>query len=241
MPHDLAGDLLGFMVISFLQSMVAMRGGFFRRLVLAVFVSVAASAFPVDAQEPIPSDQPSVNVDDQHPGFIIVEVTFDAKGAVKTCRILRSNAPFALESSTIDYIRAHWQSPFFADATATLPIVFEATSSATYWDEDMTPPPNLFPYGDQLQNLTLRVSFGSDGWVSGVKVLQPSTNQLVDRETAIWVKVHWHHAAYANQTLDAPFKFQPPPPAPAPAPPVAKAKPPAPPPEPVAIPAIRAE
>ncbi len=44
-----------------------------------------------------------------------------------------------------------------------------------------------------------------------MKVVQPSGIELVDRETSIWVRVHWHNDAFAGQTLDTPFIFKSPP------------------------------
>jgi hypothetical protein len=172
-------------------------------------------------------------------GRILVSVTFNPEGTVAGCKIVRSNAPFALEANTVDHIRKHWNCPFLGGVTEVIPIVFAESPKPTYWDADLTPPPNLFPADDQTHNVTFRLTFGSDGWVSNVSVATPSGSDSVDQETAIWIKAHWHRDAYANQVIDAPFEFKPAPPPPPPKP--AKSVQPAPPPEPVPIPAIRAQ
>ena len=92
--------------------------------------------------------------------------------------------------------------------------------------------------------MKLRLTFGADGWIKKLDIVESSGADLVDQQTQAWVQVHWHHAAYANQVLDAPFRFEPPAPKPVPAPVVVKkVQPvaPAAPAEPVAIPAIRVQ
>jgi hypothetical protein len=172
-------------------------------------------------------------------GRILVSVTFSPDGAVAACKVVRSNAPFALEANTVDHIRKHWNCPFLGGVTEVIPIVFEESPKPGYWDADMTPPPDLFPSDDQTHSVTLRLTFGHDGWVSDVSIITPSGSDSVDQQTAIWIKAHWHHDAYANQVIDAPFEFKPAPPrtVPKPAQP-AKAVAPS---EPAPIPAIRAQ
>lgn len=171
---------------------------------------------------------------DSNQGKILLEITFGPQGEVAHSRVARSNAPYPLEISTIAYVRKYWRLPLFAGKTKLMPIVFDAGSTIK-WDDDLPPPPNLFPVTDLKRELTLRLTFGPDGWASDSAVIKPSGDDSIDRLTAIWIKAHWHHEAYANKTIDAPFLFTYPAPAPPP-----KPKPAPPPPEPVAIPAIRA-
>jgi hypothetical protein len=192
----------------------------------------------LEAQETSDPHLPTAPADTQHPGFIVVDVAYGQDGTVQACRVVRSNAPFALEASTVNYIRKHWKCTVLAGVTAIYPIDFENAAAPKYWNADMAPPPDLFPIGHQTQKMMLRITFGGDGWANAVKVTSPSGDPGVDDQTALWIRVHWHNAAYANRTVDAPFEFvQAPPPPPPPRPQVIKPVPQ----EPVAIPAIRAE
>jgi hypothetical protein len=173
-------------------------------------------------------------------GKVIVQVKYGLDGKVEFCRIIRSNAPLELEVSTVAYIQKYWRNRLFAGNTQILPITYETPASrSAYWNGDMVPPPNLVHLGEAERDLKLRLTFGSDGWVKDVQVIQSSGSDSIDDQTAIWVKVHWHHKAYANQVIDAPFRFVPPSPEVV----VPKPKPPLPPPPaaPIPIPAIRAE
>ena len=144
-------------------------------------------------------------------GFILVEVKFAEDGKVWSGRVVRSNAPFSLEASTIDFVKNHWRNEFFAGTTQILPITFsQLPSSSTHWNDDMPPPVDPLAVGDLKRKAKLRVNFGSDGWVQHVEVADPSGVDTIDRQTAIWVKVHWHHTAFAGQTIDVPFEFNPP-------------------------------
>ena len=214
---------------------------------LAFFIWNAGS-IPGLAQNIPDSSSAGPAIDAPHPGVIVVEITYDEKGDVQACQLVRSNAPYQLEKATQNYIRKNWKFSSLGSGTALLPVIFDQVPDTKYWDEDLASPPNLFPYTDRQENMALRVRFGASGWVDDVKILHPSGNQLVDRQTALWIRVHWHHLAYANKTVDVPFEFvrPPPPPPPPPAaavvPPVVK-KPvvPRPPPEPAPIPAVRAQ
>jgi hypothetical protein len=177
-------------------------------------------------------------------GSIVVAITFGADGKVAGCQLLRSDAPYRLEASTIDHIRKHWKMPLFAGTTILLPIVYADPPTPDYWIDDLAPPPDLFPYDDKTYTMKIRLTFGNDGWVRNAQILQKSGTDLVDAQTAAWIKVHWHHSAYANQVVDAPFQFNraaPPAPAPPPPPPIPQPVAPAAPPEPVPIPAIRVQ
>jgi hypothetical protein len=174
-------------------------------------------------------------------GVVLIQVRFDHAGKVDECHIVRSTAPWPLEVSTVEFVKKNWNNSFFADQTATLPITYDTPAlGKSYWNGDMVPPLNLLSVGDTERDLKLRVTFGSDGWVKDAQVAQSSGSDAIDTQTAMWVKVHWHHAAYANRVMDAPFKFQPP------APKVSikhepeHVAPPAPP-EPIAPPAVRVE
>jgi hypothetical protein len=168
-------------------------------------------------------------------GVVLIQVRFDHDGKVDECHIVRSTAPWPLEVSTVEFVKKNWNNSFFADETATLPITYDTPASGkSYWNGDMVPPPDLLSVGDPERDLKLRVTFGSDGWVKDAQVAQSSGSDAIDTQTAMWVKVHWHHAAYANQVMDAPFKFQPP------VPKVSIKHEPAPP-EPIAPPAVRVE
>ena len=192
------------------------------------------------AQETAPSVAPDANAGK---GQLVVEVKFAADGTVTACRIMRSNVPYVLESSTIDYVRSKWVNAFFANETVLLPITFaELPWYAKSWMDGLMAPPNFLPPGDPGRKLKLRVTFGPNGWVKRVEVKEPSGLDAVDRDTAVWVKVHWHDAAYQGQMLDAPFIFKTPS---APKPAVANATKPkakaAAPGEPAAAPAVRVE
>jgi len=177
-------------------------------------------------------------------GLLVVDVKFAADGTVAACRIVHSNVPYVLESSTVDYVRRKWVNAYFANEEVQLPITFdELPWYATQWGDGLTPPPNFLPPDDPGRKLKLRVTFGPDGWVQRVEVKEPSGLDAVDRNTAVWVKVHWHDATYQGQTLDAPFIFKTPSlpkPAVAKAPPKPKVKAAAPE-EPAAVPAVRVE
>jgi hypothetical protein len=177
-------------------------------------------------------------------GLLVVDVKFAADGTVAACRIVHSNVPYVLESSTLDYVRRKWVNAYFANETVRLPITFdELPWYAKQWGDGLTPPPNFLPADDQGRKLKLRVTFGPDGWVQRVEVKEPSGLDAVDRDTAVWVKVHWHDATYQGQMLDAPFIFKTPvvpKPAVAKAPPKPKVKSVAPE-EPAAAPAVRVE
>ncbi len=175
--------------------------------------------------------------------MVLTQIQFGPDGSVKQCRIVRSNAPYALEASTTDFIENHWKNSFFAGETRYIPITFDQLPSyVPHWNDDMVPPPDPLASTDPERALKLRLTFGTDGWVKKVEVVDPSGQDSLDMQTELWVQVHWHHDAYANQVIDAPFKFEPPAPPPTPAPPVVvkKAKPVAPD-EPVAIPAERVQ
>lgn len=179
-------------------------------------------------------------------GFILLEMTFAADGKVAACHVVRSNAPFGLEASTVEYIKRRWVHEWLAGQTTIFPITFdELPSYATHWIEGLEPPPNFLPTGDPGRTLKLRVTFDANGWVEGEQLIDSTGIKLVDQQTAYWVKVHWHDAALAGKTVDVPLELQPPI---APKAPVAKAVPPpkpkpepAPPAEPAAPPAVRVE
>jgi len=175
-------------------------------------------------------------------GFVFVKIKFAPDGKVQDCGIIRSNVPFSLEASTVDFIKQHWRNQLFAGATVTLPITYQvADSTSAHWNEDIAPPPNPLTPDDPERKLKLRVTFGDDAWVKDAQVVETSGSDSVDHQTLVWVRVHWHHQAYANQVIDAPIVFKALPSAApvAAAPPVPVAPPP--PPEPAPIPAIRAE
>lgn len=144
-------------------------------------------------------------------GFILVEVKFAEDGKVWSGRVVRSNAPFSLEASTIDFVKNHWKNEFFAGTTQVFPIIFsQLPSSSSHWNDDMPPPTDPLAVGDLKRETKLRVNFGPDGWVQHVEVADPSGVDSIDQQTAIWVRVHWHHVAFAGQTVDVPFEFNPP-------------------------------
>ena len=144
-------------------------------------------------------------------GFILVQLKFAEDGKVWSGRVVRSNAPFSLEASTIDFVKNHWKNDYFAGTTQVFPITFsQLPSSCSHWNGDMPPPVNPLAAGDPKRDVKLRVHFGADGWVEKVDVASSCGVDSIDRDTAIWVKVHWHHSAYAGQTFDVPFQFKPP-------------------------------
>jgi hypothetical protein len=211
---------------------------------LAVLALWSTGFAPVAGQQPADPGSRSTGSERNGGGAIVVAITFGPDGKVVSCQLLRSDAPFQLEASTIDHIRKHWKVPLFADDTIVLPIVYEKPPKPDYWIDDLMPPPDLFPYDDKTYTMKIRLTFGKDGWVRDTQIEQKSGTDLVDAQTAAWLKVHWHHSAYANQVVDAPFQFNraaPPAPAPPPPPPVPPPVKPAAPPEPVPIPAIRVQ
>jgi len=182
------------------------------RLVLMMGVVALGLTFGVvaqaqeDALPALPVDAYKKN----DKGILVAEVKFAADGTVSSCRILRSNVPFTLEASVVDYIRRKWVNEWLAGDTVHMPITFEELPwYAKHWDDPLVAPPNFLPTGDAGRNVKLRITFGPKGWVQRVKIESPSGVDLLDRETAIWVKVHWHNEAYAGQTVDAPFEFKP--------------------------------
>ncbi len=202
------------------------------------------SAVPALAQQLTapPPAAPAESFAKSDKGILVAEVHFAPDGSVASCRIMRSNVPYTLEAGTVDYIRRKWVNKWFAGYTVRFPIIFEELPwYAKHWDEGMVAPPNFLPPGDPGRKLKLRVSFGPDGWAQGVQIEVPSGLDTVDRQTAVWVKVHWHNEAFAKQTLDAPFIFKTPS---TPKPVVAKTQPKpkvAAPEEPVAAPAVRVQ
>jgi hypothetical protein len=215
------------------------------RLLLMLAVGAGSVALPIVAQEvvPPPAPLPVAPYPKNEKGLIVAEVNFAADGKVKSCRVVRSNAPFPLEAATVEAIKRVWNDRWLAGETVDFPITFdELPWYATHWDDDLVPPPNILPPGDPGRKLKLRISFGADGWVERVEVVQHSGIELVDRQTAIWVEVHWHNDAFAGRTLDTPFEFKPPlTPRPAMKKPPASAPQPAAPAYPATAPAGRAE
>ena len=206
----------------------------------ALLCAFALGMSVASAQETVPP-APAANAGK---GLLVVDVKFAVDGTVAACRIVRSNVPYVLESSTIDYVRSKWVNAFFANETVLLPITFaELPWYAKSWMDGLMAPRNFLPPGDPGRKLKLRVTFGPNGWVKRVEVKEPSGLDAVDRDTAVWVKVHWHDAAYQGQMLDAPFIFKTPSlpkPVVAKAPPKPKAKA-VTPEEPAAVPAVRVE
>ena len=204
----------------------------------ALALMLALDGASARAQQPVPPADHAKSA----AGVLVVEVKFAPDGTVSACLIARSNVPYALEVETVDYIRRKWVNHFFAGDVVRFPVTFdELPWYAKQWGDGLTPPPNFLPAGDPGRKLKLRVTFGPDGWVKGVQIMQPSGLDAVDRQAAVWVKVHWHDPAYAGKTLDAPFIFKTPAvpkPAVVKAPPKPKAVAPV---EPAAAPAVRVQ
>jgi len=220
-----------------------------RRLVGRVLVVVAFAlvvvAVPLAAQVMEQSPLPVAPYEKNEKGLIVVQVKFAADGKVASCGIVRSNAPFPLEASTVDEIKREWTADWLAGQTVNFPVTFDTLPwYVTHWDEGLVPPLDRLPAGDPGRTLKLQVTFGPDGWVQKEHVVQSSGIQLIDRDTEIWVKVHWHNTAFAGQTLNTPFVFKPqggPKPSVAKAPATKAAPKPAAPAEPAAPPAVRVE
>jgi hypothetical protein len=213
-----------------------------------VWVMTAAlglwSAARAGAQEVAPTELPVAPYKANDKGLVVAQVQFAVDGKVAACRIVRSNVPYPLEAATVDYIKRKWIDDAFAGETVNFPLTFDSLPwYAKSWNEGLVPPPNLLPAGDPGRKLKLRVTFGPDGWVQHVQVMNSTGIDLMDREASVWVKVHWHNEAFAGQTVDAPFEFKPSKPS-LPKEPAAKPKPvavPAEPAEPTAPPAVRVE
>ncbi len=142
-------------------------------------------------------------------GVIYIQVHFDKEGKVDESRIVRSNVPYPLEASTADYVKRKWVIEDLAGGTFTFPIVFDQLPwYAKQWNQGLITPPNLLPPGDPGRTLKLQITFDADGWISRVAIGQSTGLEDVDRNTAIWVKVHWHSDKYAGQTVDTPFEFK---------------------------------
>ncbi len=198
-------------------------------------LAIGLTALPAPAQPPAPAPPPAT-------GLLVVDVKFAPDGTVAACAMVRSNLPFPLEATTVDYIKRKWVNEAFAHETVRLPITFdELPSYAKKWLDGLAPPPNFLPAGDPGRKMKLRVTFDPDGWVQHIAIQEPSGLANVDRETAYWVKVHWHDTAYQGQTLDAPFIFKTPAAPITPKPIAAKKPKPAPPPEPEAPAAVRVQ
>jgi hypothetical protein len=211
-------------------------------VVFVLICVLAAAALRTMAQELAPPPLPVEPYKNNDKGLIVAQVTFAADGKVAACRIVRSNAPYSLEASTFDYIKREWNNAALAGQTIDFPIMFDALPSyVTHWNDGLAPPPSVLPIGDPGRTLKLELTFDADGWLKDVHVVQSSGVALVDRETAIWAKAHWHNSAFAGQKLIAPVKFEarpapkapvvqaPPPPKPEPTPPAQPAELPAPP------------
>ena len=208
------------------------RGWAGMALVLTLSLGTASAQTTTPAPGPVES-----------PGLLEVDVKFAADGTVAACRIVHSNVPYTLEAGTVDYIRRKWVNEWFAGEAVRFPITFaELPWYAKKWSDGLVTPPNFLTAGDPGRKLKLRVTFGPDGWAQRVEVKESSGLADVDRNTAVWVKVHWHNVAYQGQTVDAPFVFKTPL---LPKPPVAKAppkpQPTAAPEEPQAAPAVRVQ
>jgi cell division septation protein DedD len=225
-------------------------GGRLRRMIRVAGLGLVGCALHLRAQEMSAPEFPVEAYKKNDKGIVVAHVKFAADGKVESCVIVRSNVPFPLEAATVDYIQRKWIVDWLAGETVTIPVTYdELPWYATHWNEDLVPPPNLLPLGDPGRKLKLRITFGKDSWVDHVQVIEGTGIELVDRQTAIWVKVHWHNDAFAGQTLDTPFVFKTPPgskvaaTAPAPAPPKRKPAPPATtfPTEPESPPAVRAQ
>jgi hypothetical protein len=219
-----------------------MKHGLWKEVALLIALMVVLVMAPAraqsDAADPIPAD--IFKAGDK--GVVILAVQFAADGSVKDCRVVRSNVPYPLEAAVIDYARRKWMNDFLAGETIYFPITFdEVPWYATGWNQGLVPPPDLLSMGDPPRKLKLRITFGADGWVRATKIIESSGVDLVDHETAIWVRVHWHDDAYAGQTVDTPFEFRPPQPAPVVTPSAKPATPPPVPAEPPAPPAVRVE
>jgi hypothetical protein len=207
------------------------------RKILTIAVAVLGGASGPTMAQDLPVEPYKAN----DKGILVAEVQFDAQGKVAACRVVRSNVPYPLEASTVDYIRRKWVNEAFAGAVAYFPLTFDQLPwYAKAWDNGLVPPPNLLSPGDPDRNLKLRVTFGPAGWVQRITIQEASGIQLVDQQTAIWVKVHWHSDAYAGQTVDVPFEFKSPA---SPRPVVVKTPPPKPKPAPEeeAPPAVRVQ
>jgi hypothetical protein len=175
-----------------------------------LFASFLFAGMTLPAQEIPRASLPSGMYRANDKGIIMVEVAYGLDGKVENARIVRSNVPFSLESSVIDTIRKQWQVPLFAGAAMTFPIYFDTPPAAAgAWNEDTPPPRDLLPPGDAGRTLKVQVYFGDDGWVVNERIVEPSGIQLLDTETEIWIKVHWHHAAFANGNRIFPIEFLP--------------------------------
>ena len=164
------------------------------------------------AQQAEPASLPVDAYTKNDKGLIVAQVQFAADGKVAACRIVRSNAPYPLEAATVDYIRRKWVNETFAGDTVNFPITFdELPWDAKSWNDGLVPPPNWLSPGDPGRKVRLDVTFGKDGWVQEVHVAQPSGIELVDQQTGLWVKVHWHSDKYAGTKVDVPFEFKSPP------------------------------
>jgi hypothetical protein len=176
-----------------------------RTAVLTAAIFGGAATLPTQA-DPKPDSGVDVLVEREQ---VWVELNYGQDGKVQACRIVRSNAPFSLEASTIDFIRKHWQCAVLAGKTLVLPIVYDEPAVSSYLNRGTVPPPDPFPANAPEHDMRLRVSFDGDGWVKDASVTETTGDDLADKETAMWVKVHWHRQSYANRVFDIPFVFRP--------------------------------
>jgi TonB family protein len=144
-------------------------------------------------------------------GTVIVEVSFDAKGDVSDCHVVLSTASSLLDTNTVRFIKRNWHSAAFAETTHILPITYMMSrESASAKKAEMPPPPDPLVAGDTEREMTLRLTFGADGWVDRIGVVKSSGSSVIDRQTEVWIKATWHIEDNAGKVLDVPFDFKPP-------------------------------
>jgi outer membrane biosynthesis protein TonB len=179
-------------------------------LILALMASTFASrAVAVDVSPPwgmLPDYEPQ-----QVAGTQVVEVTFGADGTVTSCHVVRSTCGLKDDASIVAFIKANWKKPDAAGQTKLFPIVYKASAQEPVRHVDLPPPPDTLSARDPERKMMVRLTFGKDGWVDCVDLVQSSGSDALDRQTEIWIKVHWHSNAQAGKMVNVPFDFKPPP------------------------------
>ncbi len=139
-------------------------------------------------------------------GTIQLSITFGRDQEVSDCHVVHSSAPYLLDTYTCDFIQKNWRSSAYAGTTISVPITYTMPGVAPISVDFPAPP--YFTSDAEEGSVTLAVNFGPDGWVKNCTVAKSSGYLHLDSMALAWVKTHWHHNAYAGQTINVPFVFK---------------------------------
>ncbi len=142
-----------------------------------------------------------------HSGTVTLQVTFDSRGNVASCRVLKSSGSQQLDHETADFARSHWHAPACAGRTIQVPIAYQPVS-LPYGTPVV---PNLLLPGESSVSFRLWVSFDSDGYVKSFGVFHMSGYETVNNRILSWISTHWRTKEYRHQTVDVELHFDAPP------------------------------